>query len=393
MMKRILAFLLVLVILIPMAVTAESTSVAYTYSFEVGEALEGEGLEPVRELLDALQFRLTRQESPEANLYYVELLSDGELALSLTARDSASGEYGLQGSLTGKNVFICRKDQLGDFLGTLVQVLADLGILKDESLDRVRELAGRVGGMLENLTAEGSGGTDTGVDLTPYLDQILSLASESEILTAEAGNLPEDTPEDITRVTRFLLREADLVRLNEKLLGFVGSIPVLSDELKSGRLKIAGQVITDDFLRELVAGLKGDTELLLYENAEERLVKLTLTVPDMSELELVRGKAIADVTGLELVIDRMEENGIQLSDTRIRVTGLEMDLIRIRLEKGPGQPVKDLNEKNHHQVGEMDSAELWDLIYSMGLTILGNAINVVLVLPKCVFDLLIDKIF
>lgn len=392
-MKKILCLLLALALLLPVLTAAENSPVAYTYSFEVGEALEGEGLEPVRELLGALEVRLTRQESQEIHLYYIELLSDGELAVSLTVRDSASGEYGLQCSLTGKNVFLCRKDQLGDFLGTLVQVLADLRILKGESLDKVRDLSGKIGGMLENLSTEDGRGTDTGVDLTPYLDRILSLATESEIMTAAEGNLPAGTPEGVARVTRFLVSEKDLVALNERLLSAICSIPVLSDEMNSGRLKVADQVITADFLRELVAGLRGNTELFLYENEENRLVKLVLAVPDMSNAEPVRDRRLALATGLELAIDRRENDGKQISDTRIRVTGLDMDLIRIRLEKGPGQTVRDLSEKNNHQVGEMGSKELWDLIYSMGLTILGNAINVVLVLPKCVFDLLIGRIF
>ena len=65
----------------------------------------------------------------------------------------------------------------------------------------------------------------------------------------------------------------------------------------------------------------------------------------------------------------------------------------IRLDKGPGEPLTPLSMKNTHQVGEMNSVNMLELIHSMGLLIVRNAVNMVLVLPRCVFDMLIGKLF
>jgi hypothetical protein len=65
----------------------------------------------------------------------------------------------------------------------------------------------------------------------------------------------------------------------------------------------------------------------------------------------------------------------------------------VRLDKGPGRALSPMPMKKTHQVGEMNSTELFELIRSMGLLLARNAVNMVLVLPRCVFDLLIGKIF
>ena len=41
----------------------------------------------------------------------------------------------------------------------------------------------------------------------------------------------------------------------------------------------------------------------------------------------------------------------------------------------------------------MDSDQLWDLIRSLGLTIASNALNLIMDLPRVVFDTLVNKLF
>ena len=64
-MKRLLVILLIIALLLPTAVSAETGPVAYLYTFEAGDALEGDGAAIIRELLDAIQVRMTRQNGKE----------------------------------------------------------------------------------------------------------------------------------------------------------------------------------------------------------------------------------------------------------------------------------------------------------------------------------------
>ena len=63
------------------------------------------------------------------------------------------------------------------------------------------------------------------------------------------------------------------------------------------------------------------------------------------------------------------------------------------LERSQTDPIPPMKAKKVHEVGEMTSTELSELIRSMGWTILGNAGNMVLDLPDCIARVLVKKIF
>jgi len=389
MKKRILAWLLCLMMLVPGLGLAEEP-VSYLYTFVPGKILSGEGMEKVKEFLDAVQLHLTTDKREDETLAKVEILSYGETAFELRVRDAAEGTYSLYCSLTGENTLMCRKDQLQDFLMTIVQVLADLNILKDESLVKVSGVVSQIGKLVESITSQNKGDApDTAIDLSPYLAQLESLAT-----TAEKKELDGNDPAcpGAVKATVYYLTEEDLLALVDTALQKINAIPVLSDELKSGRLKIGKQVITEGFIRNLFASMHGGTTLELYENADDELQTLRLRCPDISDL--VEDPEFAKTRGVELNITREKKSENEsVSTTSLTLIGLEGDLMTIRLEKGPGEHVEELPEKKVHQVGEMNSTELWELLRSLGFTILRNAANMVLVLPRVIFDLLVDKLF
>ena len=389
MIRKILAVLLCVMILLPGLCLAEEPQ-RWLYSFTPGTILSGEGMENVEEVLNALQLELTNEKKDSETLARVVLLSYGEEAFSLRAQDSREGTYALCCSLTGDTTLMCRKDQLDDFLMTIVQVLADLGILKGESLEKVNAVIRRIGDMLEEITApEDADAPDTGIDLEPYLEKIEGLASTSEVRQLD-GTDP-DCPGAV-KVTIYYLTEEDLTVLVNTALSKVMSIPVISDEMKSGHLKIGEQVVTDDFIRELFASTHGESVLALYEGADGKLVKLALQCPDISDL--VEDPEFSKVRGVELTIDReqLAENR-SVSITSLKLIGLAGDLLSIRLDKGPGEEIEPIPMKKVHQVGTMDSGSLWELLHSLGLTIIRNTANMILVLPRCIFDMLVDKLF
>ena len=389
MKKRIAALLLCLVVALPGLGLAEK-SVSYLYSFAPGSLLSGEGMENVQEFLDAVQLELTVDIRESKTLAKAVLLSEGENALELRLRDSQDGTYALYCSLTGDNTLMCRKDQLQTFLMTVVQVLADLKILKDESLEKVGGTVSRVGRLLESATdTDVWNKLETGIDFSPYLEQLESLVSAAEKRDMD-GNDPSYP--GAVKETIYYLTEEDLNGLIDTALKKINSIPVLSDELNSGRLKIGEQVITEEFIRNLFASMHGESTLEIYEDAEAKLAAFNLQWPDISEL--VEDPEFSKARGIEARIKREDNSGERsLTVTSLNMIGLEGDLITIRMEKGPGETVEELPEKEVYQVGEMDSAELWKLLQKLGFTIARNALNMVLVLPRVVFDLLVDKIF
>lgn len=401
-MKRILSLLTALILLLPLfpAAAEDGTPVAYLYTFESGTTLEGEGSVVLRELLDAIQIRMTRQKQDRDHLYLIELISEGKTAFSLLAQDMNDGNYGLICSLLGKNQLKLRKDQITDFLRTLVQVLADLNVLKGESLEKVDGLAVRGGNLLARLVSSADADREeelNGLDLTPYLTIMTRYATEAEHRTTDPEN-PECP--GATGVWYYKLAEQDLSAMVDSALNKLASIPVINDELKSGRLRIGGQVITDEFLRTLFGAMHGETTLEICEDGDGQILMMTLRIPElkvlMEEPELkgmITDPEFARISGLRIRIDR--EKGPEpenlKSDTRIEILGLDQTLVGIRLERMKGEPIRVPEIREVHEVGDMDSAELWDTLKSMWATILFHAADFVLDLPRCVFDLIIGK--
>ena len=254
--RRLLSLALAL-LLLPAALwsgaRAETESTRWLYTFIPREALEGEGTAAVNELLDALQLRMTRQLQDEELIFSVEVLSEGNLALSLTAQEDADEVFALACSLTGDNVLLCGREQIPSFLLTLVQVLADLKILRGESLERVNELARKAGNMLKNLASVANQPAETGIDFTPYLRRL------QEAATVYEEKVPDENDPSCPGAVKlyiYHLSEADLNSLVEMVLSKFCAVPVISEALSDGSLQIGNQVITDTYIRQLFASMQ-----------------------------------------------------------------------------------------------------------------------------------------
>jgi len=399
-MKRLLTLVLALILTLTMAVPAaggEPSSVAYLYTFEPGNALEGEGTKTISELLNAIQVRMVRQTGDEENLYRISLISEGREAFVLTAQDTAGGEYGLSCSLLGNNELRCRKDQLASFLKTIVQVLADLGVLKDESLEKVESLASRAGDLLGRLeNTDRDDGNLNGIDMTPLLNAMKRYASEATEETLDPDNT--EYP-GAAMARRYRLTETDLNGLIDYLLGKIRSIPVIQDELHSGRLYIGKQQITDDFVRALFAAMHGNTTMDVYEDGQGQMMGLVLRLPDLHGLAespeldgLVTDPEFLNLEGLAINIERTGGEGVYLcSRTSIHLLGFGTELVAITLERMAAEKVSMPKAKKVHEVGELDSTELWKVLKSMGNTIAWHGVDFILDLPECIVKLLMAK--
>ena len=174
----------------------------------------------------------------------------------------------------------------------------------------------------------------------------------------------------------------------QKALAF----PVIGSRLKEGGLQISGNPVTVQQIRAVFSDPPGETTLKLYTDAEGQPVRIILNTPDMTDL--TADSMLAEVRGIELTIRREDgENGHRISTTILRLPGLEGDLATLKLDKGPGEAIPPVEGKKVHNVGEMNSDELLKVINSMKLTILSKAIDMLLILPKSVFDLLGSKLF
>ncbi len=361
------------------------------YSFIPGEILTGKGTETVSALLSAIQFELTSWHTEDADRGSVTLISEGREAFTLRAESAHSGLFGFCCSLTGDATFQCRQDQLDDFMMTIVDMLSDMGFLKDDSLEQVRSTARRVGTMLQSVTASVSSNEPAlGLNLQPYIDQLSSLASEAEVTVLDPQNA--ECPGATLRSV-WLLREEDLTRMVDTALGKLRSVPVLGTELQSGNMRIGSQVITESFLRDLFASMHGETVFTLYQDAGEEVVLARLEIPDISSL--VADETFARTRGIEFAIERTgdKNSGTWDSLTTLRLIGLEGTLLSMRRESVPGKTIDPLPTGNIRQVGDMDSAALRSLVQSMQITIAGNALNLIMDLPRVVFDLIVDRFF
>ena len=393
MKKRWLACLLALIMLLPAAGPAESagSSASWLYSFSAGEILSGKEMDKIREFLDAVQLQLGTETRDDQSLGEAILLSYGKPVFTLRAASSSALEsIGLYCSLMGDCTLMCRQDQVSDFLTTLVRMLADYSILKQESLEKAENLAARAGNLITSVI-ENRNGSNPSVffDLQYYLQQADRLSSSAE--TAELDPANQECPGAVLCRT-WHLNEAELNSLAETGIEKLKGFPLLGDAFVSGQLKIGSQAVTDVFLRDLFASMHGDTTLVIYTDAEEKVLRLSLRTPDLSGL--VEDPEFSRVRGLEFSVSRETlPDGISVRETGISLSGLEGTLLSIRMEKRPGCSIPDLPRDTVYQVGEMNSSELWDLLRGLWLTIGRNAINLIMDLPRIVFDTLIDRLF
>ena len=353
-----------------------------------GTILEGEGTEDIRELMDAISLRITRQTGNGEKRVRLRLMSGKEEALSLAAEESTDGQFAIVCSLLGDNMLVCQRNQFASFLETLVQVLADLKLLNSDAQEKMNALANQAAGLLETyLEMEEDTGPQAGLNPQNYYHLIERMASSSEERMLET---PDESCPDAVKVQTFLINEENRKKLVDLALKKAGGIPVVGDQLKSGNLRIGNQRITDTFIRELFDQMDGDILLEIYEDAEGTIVRMDVHTPDISEL--VTDPEFASIRGITILIRREETSEGRVSETDLNVIGLDGSLMSIRVEETAGSAVPALSARKVHSVGEMDSAELWDLIRSMGFTITGNAMNMLLTLPRCVFDLVVGKI-
>lgn len=391
-MKKVLCLLLSLLILLTAftAAAEETETISYLYTFTPGPLLQGEGMETVMELMGALQLRYIRQRGTGERAAQVAILSYGDVVFNLAARQSEDGAYRITCSLLGDNVLLCKREQLGTFMLTLVQMLANLNVLKGENLDKMNAMALRLANRLDGLLnpAEPTGG-EGGLNLAPYMAILAEKASASE---EREPSEQEKAQLGAVKMTVYRLDETtrrELVELGiEKLL----KAPVIGSQLKAGTLMVGQKPLTTDDIRKMFIDPPGETTVELLTDAEDRPVRMTLYTPDLSEQ--TGDTALAGVRGLEIEIRREEgENGASSSITTLRAPGLEGDLVSIRMDRSPSEPLPPVKEKKVHNVGEMDSDQLLKLVESMKLVILKNAGNLIMDLPRCVFDLLGSKLF
>ena len=388
-MRKLLCLLLVLALL-PVSAAFADSPVCWRYKVTPGGALSGDGLQVVLDVLNAVQLDLTSQKDGNTLLGSAVFLTKGKDILSVRVRDSA-GECAFACSLLRNNTLAFRRDQLGSVLLSLVQYLGNSGILKNENLEIVRSAANALAGLIDNVVLNmDESGSDTVIDLQPYVDSLRALATSSEETVLPPGS--SECPGAV-RKTAYLLSEADMNALLDTLLSRALAVPVIGSYLQSGSLQIGRQRISADFFRDLFASLHGETVLTIWEGADGKAVRMDIRIPDISAL--VEDPDFSRVTGLLIDIDRSALSpDITSSITRVRLTGLEQDLITIAMEKGPGQNIRDPADRQVvHQVGDMSDEEFSRLFSGMYWTIMSEALKLVLSLPASVFNLLMDKVF
>ncbi len=389
-MKKWLALLLSFLMLLPACGLAEE-SVNWLYSFSAGTVLSGDGMDGVREFLDAVQLSLTVQARENVSAGQAELLSYGKPAFTMRAELTGAGEMGIYCSLTGDNTLMCRKDQLNVFLKNILYLLEERSLLKGSALAQAESLADTAANVLVSII-ESSAQQDLHLVLNPdaWLDLIGAFAAEEESLSLD-GSDPE-CPGAVSKRT-WRLSEADLNALVDAGIEKLKRIPLLSDEFEKGAIRIGNQAVTESFLRELFSAMQGDTVLEVFQNAEGQVLCMRLMTPDVSAI--VDDPVFSQVQGIEFLVSRNESetDGKQDTLTDMRLLGLNESLISVRMEKGPGADIPSLPAKSVYQVGEMTAEELNQLISSLGLVIAGNAINMVMDLPRIVFDTLVDRLF
>ena len=388
-MRKLLCLLLVLVML-PVSAAFADQPVSWLYAVTPGEALSGDGLQPLLDVLNTVQLELTSQKNGDTLLGSAVFLSKGNDILSIRVRDSA-GDCAFACSLLRNNTLAFRREQLGSVLLSLVQYLGNSGILKNENLDIVRSAADTLAELIDTVVLNmDESGPDAAVDLQPYVDSLKSMATSSE--ETVLSETDPDCPEAVKK-TVYILSEADMNSLMETLLSRALAVPVIGNHLQNGTLRIGKQRISADFFRQLFSSLHGETVLTFWEGADGRAVMMDIRIPDISDV--VEDPDFSRVTGLLIRIDRSVLTAdTTASVTTVRLSGLEQDLLTIAMEKGPGKNITDPAYRQVvHDVGSMSDSEFNRLFSGMYWTIMSEALKLVLSLPASVFSLLMDKFF
>lgn len=395
MFRKWLCLLLTLLLAFP-AVTglaegrpADGETLEYLYSFAPGSLLEGEGTEKIKELLEAIQIRFLRQKTGNDDTIRLELISEGEEAFSLTAGETAGEEFALTCSLLGGNKLTLRRAQLSSFLLTLVQALGEQGFLKGNNLVKMSALADKAGKVLgDYLDKEPEDAPDTGIDITPYLDRLTGRTT-----AVERREIPpeEQDGSGAVVVTSYLVSAEQRKALVNRAMDKASKLPVIGDQLNNGSLRIGEQVITEGFVRSVLGDTPGEVTMDVWQDADGQLVRLLLRIPDVSEY--VTDPKFAQMQGVEMAIARTRGEGKELNSvTTFRLPGLEGDLLTMTLVRTPGESIPPMKGDKVHAVGDMNSEELAELLRSMAWTIVGNMLNTLVTLPRCIAEMLMRRI-
>ena len=384
-----LSLLLVFPAVSGLANNQDGETLEYLYSFTPGTVLEGEGTEMIRELLEQVLIRFTRQKTAQDDIIRLQLISNGEEAFSLTAGEMGGEEFALMCSLLGNNKLTLKRNQISSFLTTLVQALGEKGLLKGNNLDKMNAIADRGGKIINNyLDNAPENAPDTGIDITPYLDKLTSQAT-----LVEQREIPPEEQDGSGAVimSSYLLSEKQRRELVNRAMDKVSKLPVIGDKLNDSSLKIGEQVITEKFLRDVFGKTPGEVAMDVWQDEDGQLVRLLLHLPDLSGV--VTDPEFAKTEGIELAIARTKGEGKHLTSvTTLRLLGLEGNLVTMTLERKPGADIPPMKAGKVHAVGEMNSAELAELIRSMGWTIIANAGNMILTLPDVIARVLIERL-
>ena len=203
---------------------------------------------------------------------------------------------------------------------------------------------------------------------------------------------PEERDESgAAMVASYLVSGEHRKEIINRAMDKIVKLPIIGDQLKGGRIRIGGQEITDAFIRSVFADTPGEVTMDVWLDENGQLVRLLLHTPDISGL--VQDPQFAKIQGVEIAIRRTRGEGRNLTSiTTFRLPGLEEDLLTMRLERTAGRDIPPMKGDKVHAVGEMDSAELMELIRTMGWTIIWNAANTILTLPECVARILYERI-
>ena len=338
MIRKWICLFLILLLVFPAvsglaeSAAAESETLEYLYTFAPGTLLEGEGTEKIKELLEAIRIRFTRQKTESDDTIRLQLISEGDEAFSLTAGETAGEEFALVCSLLGDNKLTLHRDQLSSFLLTLVQALGEQGFLKGNNLTKMSALADRGGKVLRDyLDREPEEAPETGIDITPYLKKLTGSATAVE----QREIPPEERDESgAAIVTSYRVTEEQRKEFIDRSMDKVVKLPVIGDQLNNGSLRIGGQVITEEFIRSAFGDTPGEVTMDIWQDADGRLVRFLMHIPDVSGF--VTDPQFAQMQGLELSIARTVGEGKDLvSVTTFRLPGLEGDLLTMTLVTTP----------------------------------------------------------
>ena len=231
MIRKWLCLLLVCMLVFPavsgLADNPDGETLEYMYSFIPGTVLEGEGTKMIRELLDEVKIRFTRQKTETNDIIRIQLISNGTDAFSLTAGQMGGEEFALMCSLLGSNKLTLKQEQIAPFLHTLVESLGEQGFLKGDNLNKMYSIADRAGVTINNyLAQEPEEAPVAGIDITPYLKTLTENAT-----AVEQREIPPEEQDGSGAVimTSYLLSEEQRREFVNMGIDKFSKVPVIGD--------------------------------------------------------------------------------------------------------------------------------------------------------------------